>query len=257
MLGPTLNSKNRLNKKIIDEVIRRDVESTRLLNRTFRDEYPKGRGMDCNGNCNGGALMRTSTYNGMGMPMGMGLKTVMNPGVGMPTIGAIGLPRVINTSEMNMEGEGFVDFIKSAIKGVSKAVKVGKKIYDKAKPIAEKVMPIVSDVIQSVKDIKEELKNKPEEENENKEGSGKRKPKSLKQVLKMIENVKPKKGGKKVKSAIINLPTTDMKEIGSGKKKLNPWISFLKIKKMKVKDLPKKGTDEHSKMMIEYNKFKN
>lgn len=255
MLGPS-------DRKIINEVIRRDIEANNLLNRTFRDEYPKGKGM----------MMRSSTYNGLGMMnIGSGLQTVQNTRIqqGLPSIGAVGVPRRIDISQMDMEGEGFGDFIKSLVKGVSKAVTVGKKVYDKAKPIVQKsievakqVAPVVSDVIQSVKDIKDEMKKQPESEEVpyKLSGSGKKKRKSLKQVMDMIEKMKGKKGGKccggkKIKSAVIP-PMEDVQETGSGKKKLNPWIRFLQMKKLKVKDLPKKGTAEHSKMMDEYNKFK-
>jgi hypothetical protein len=255
MLGPR-------DRKIIDEVIRRDVEANNLLNRTFRDEYPKGKGM---------MMMRNSTYNGLGMmTIGSGLQTVQNTRIqqGLPSIGAVG-PRRIDISQMNMEGEGLGDFIKSLVKGVSKAVIVGKKVYDKAKPIVEKgievakqVAPVVSDVIQSVKDIKDEINKKPESEevSVNPSGSSKKKRKSLKQVMNMIEKMKGNKGGnccggKKIKSDVIST-MEDVQEIGSGKKKLNPWIRFLQMKKLKIKDLPKKGTDNHKKMMDEYQKFK-
>lgn len=276
MLGPS-------DKKIIDQIIKRDEEANRLLNRTLRGDYAIGKGLpnysDCN--CEGSAMVRTANKNGFGV-LGGQLKTVQNMKIqqGLPSIGAVG-PRVIDVSQMDMEGEGFADFIKGLVKNISKGISVGKKIYEKAKPIveksidvAQKVAPVVSDVIQSVKDIKEEMKKKSDEEQSqpSQEGSGKKKQKSLKQVVKMVEKMKGKKdkkggamcGGKKVKPAVVP-PMEDVEETGGKKsnkkdKKVvqstNPWICFLTMKKLKPRELPKKGTAEHKKMMDEYQKFK-
>jgi hypothetical protein len=224
-------------KEIIKKVLLNDKLKDKLLNETFRGEYARGKGM-----------------------MGGQLKTVMNAPIqqGMPSISATGgRVNVRKISLDDLEGQGLMDFIK-------KAIDVGKNIYGKVAPFVDVAKKGV-EIIGTTKDAIKNLRRKEGDQT----GFGMKKTKTLDSVLKGIIN---KKGGKKVKSQIVPVEVMDDAEgmgfktqvIGqmpnlkklTGGRKVNKWIQFLQSKKIKVKDIPKKGTQDYNKFMKEYSVFK-
>jgi len=235
-------------KEIIKQVLNNEKLKDRLLNETFRDEYAKGKGM-----C------------GMGMVGGQ-LSTVMNAPIqqGMPSISATGgRVNVRKISLDDLEGQGLLDFIK-------KAIDVGKSIYGKVAPFID-VGKKVSEIVGTTKDAIQNLRRKEGDQT----GFGMKKTKKTKTnktLDSVLESIINKKGGKKVKSQIVPVEAMgDAEGMGvktqvigqmptlkklTGGRKVNKWIEFLQSKKIKIKDIPKKGTEAHNKFMSEYSAFK-
>lgn len=250
MLGPD-------DRKIVQMVLNNTKLTDRLLNQTLRGDYPRGAGRS--GGMMGGSFQTVQNY-----PLMQQMPSIAAPG----RVGS-GVRRL---TVDDLEGEGLFDFIK-------KAIEVGKKVFSKIKPaietgkkiidVGQKVGDVVSKTKEAIESAKQTIKGEPAPNQQT--GFGIKRKKSLKSIIKDIEKEtggrKKRKmitrpviveqdiseigNGMKFKTQVIEKPKSEMKGMGK-----NPWIAFLQMKKMKVKDLPKKGTPNHKKLMNEYNKFK-
>jgi hypothetical protein len=224
-------------RKIIEQVLNNEKLKDKLLNDTLRGEYARGKGM-----------------------MGGKLQTVMNTPIqqGLPSISAVGSGGRIRKLDLDdLEGEGIMDFIK-------KAIDVGKSIYNKVAPFVD-VAKKGFEIVGTTKDAIKNLQRKPGDQT----GYGMKKAK----MNELLKTILKKEGGRKVKNQVIPMEVIgDMEgsayqtqvigerapalKLLKGGRKVNKWIQFLQSQKVKVKDIPKKGTEEHKKFMKQYDAFK-